>query len=97
MSKTDTYGAAMWPGLAEADVVLEETYRTECELHTPLEPHGCVAKWDGSALTIWESSQGVYAIQSQVAEVLKLRLARVRVSAITWAAVSAASWWRQVP
>jgi len=66
-------------GFAAADVVLEESYRTECELHTPLEPHGCVVNWEGRSLTIWESSQGVYAIQSKVAEILKLPLARVRV------------------
>lgn len=66
-------------GFAEADVVLEETYRTECEIHTPMELHGCVAKWDGDALTIWESTQGVYAVQSKVAEVLGLSLSKVRV------------------
>lgn len=66
-------------GFAEADVVLEEAYRTESELHTPLEPHGCVANWDGNALTLWHSTQGVYRIQSQVAEVLRLPLSKVRV------------------
>jgi len=80
VSKTETYQRGdVAQGFAAADVVLEEAYRTECELHTPLEPHGCVASWDGRSLTIWESSQGVYAIQSRVAEVLKLPLARVRV------------------
>lgn len=66
-------------GFAEADVVLEQEYRTECELHTPLELHGCVAKWDKDQLTIWESTQGVYSVQSQVALVLKLPLSKVRV------------------
>ena len=66
-------------GFAEADVVLEENYRTECELHTPMELHGCVAKWDGDRLTLWESTQGVYAVQARVAEVLGLPLANVRV------------------
>jgi CO/xanthine dehydrogenase Mo-binding subunit len=66
-------------GFAEADVVLEQEYRTECELHTPMELHGCVAKWDGDQLTIWESTQGVYAVQSKVAQVLKLPLSKVRV------------------
>jgi len=66
-------------GFAEADVVLEEDYRTECELHTPMELHGCVAKWDGDRLTVWESTQGVYAVQARVAEVLNLPLANVRV------------------
>ncbi|HVN23172.1 MAG TPA: xanthine dehydrogenase family protein molybdopterin-binding subunit [Syntrophorhabdales bacterium] len=66
-------------GFAEADVVLEETYRTECEIHTPMELHGCVAKWERDRLTIWESTQGVYAVQSKVAEVLGLPLSKVRV------------------
>jgi CO/xanthine dehydrogenase Mo-binding subunit len=66
-------------GFAEAAVVLEETYRTESELHTPMELHGCVARWDGDRLTIWESTQGVYAVQARVAEVLGLPLANVRV------------------
>ncbi len=66
-------------GFAEADVVLEETYRSGCQIHTPLETHGCVAKWDGQELTLWESTQGVFAVQAQVAEVLGLPLSKVRV------------------
>jgi xanthine dehydrogenase YagR molybdenum-binding subunit len=66
-------------GFAEADVVLEENYRTESELHTPMELHGCAAKWEGSRLTVWESTQGVYSVQARVAEVLGLPLANVRV------------------
>ncbi|HSM75398.1 MAG TPA: xanthine dehydrogenase family protein molybdopterin-binding subunit, partial [Desulfobacterales bacterium] len=66
-------------GFAEADVVLEQHYRTEAEVHTPLELHGCVANWDGDQLTLWESTQGVYAVQSRVAAVLGLPLAKVRV------------------
>ena len=66
-------------GFAEADVVLEENYRTECEIHTPMEPHGCVANWDGDRLTIWESTQGVYRIQQNVAETLDLPLSKVRI------------------
>jgi len=78
--KTQTYERGdVAKGFAEADVVLEEHYRTECELHTPMEPHGCMAKWDGDNLTIWESTQGVYRVQAGVAQVLKLPLSRVRV------------------
>ena len=66
-------------GLAEADAVVEETYRTECEIHTPLELHGCVADWQADRLTIWESSQGVFRVQQQVAAALKLPLSNVRV------------------
>jgi CO/xanthine dehydrogenase Mo-binding subunit len=66
-------------GFAEADVVLEESYRTECEIHTPMELHGCVASWDGDRLTIWESTQGVYRVQKNVADILHLPLSKVRV------------------
>lgn len=66
-------------GFGEADVVLEENYRTECELHTPMELHGCVANWDGGRLNIWESTQGVYRVQSMVASSLGIPLSRVRV------------------
>ena len=66
-------------GFKEADVVLEETYTTACEIHTPMELHGCVANWDGDRLTIWESSQGVYAVQKEVSRILGLPLSKVRV------------------
>jgi CO/xanthine dehydrogenase Mo-binding subunit len=66
-------------GFAEADVILEQTYRTECEIHTPMEAHGCLARWERNRLTIWESTQGVYPVQARVAEVLGLPLSKVRV------------------
>jgi xanthine dehydrogenase YagR molybdenum-binding subunit len=66
-------------GFKAADVVLEHTFTTPCELHNPMELHGCVAKWDGPRLTIWESTQGVYAVQTGVASALNLPLANVRV------------------
>ncbi len=66
-------------GFAEADVVLEQNYRTACELHTPTELHGCVANWEGGRLTLWESTQGVFSVQAGVAKTLGLPLAKVRV------------------
>jgi CO/xanthine dehydrogenase Mo-binding subunit len=66
-------------GFEEADVVLEKTFSTRTELHTPMELHGSVASWDGDSLTIWESTQGVYAVQSAVAGTLGLPLSKVRV------------------
>jgi len=67
-------------GFSETDIVLERNYRTSVELHTPLELHGCVANWDRDRLTIWESSQGVYAVQTLIAEALGLPLSKIRVA-----------------
>ncbi len=66
-------------GFGEADVVLEETYRTPCEVHVPMEVHGSVVAWDGPRLTVWDTTQGVYAVQGAVAQRLGLPLANVRV------------------
>src|SRR5512139_1975760 len=62
-----------------ADVVLEHTFATPFELQNPMELHGCVAKWDGPRLTLWESTQGVYGVQTGVARALNLPLANIRV------------------
>lgn len=66
-------------GFAAADAVVEMRFSTATELHTPVEPHGCVVRWDGGRLTVWESSQGVYGAQGEIAAALKLPLASVRV------------------
>ena len=66
-------------GFAEADVVLDETYTVDFQIHTALEPHGAVARWDGGKLTVWESLQGVYRSQQQIAGALGLPHSQVRV------------------
>ncbi len=66
-------------GFKQADFVVEQTYRTGCEIHSPTEAHVSVAKWDGSRLTVWDSTQGVYAVQSGLAQALKLPISHVRV------------------
>ena len=66
-------------GFAEADVVLEETYRTSCEIHAPLETHGSVARWESDHLTVWDTNQGPFGIQSGIAKALNMPLSKVRV------------------
>ena len=66
-------------GFAEADVVLEETYRTSCEIHTTTELHGSVVRWDGDRLTVWDSNQGPFPIQAALATTLNMPLSKVRV------------------
>ncbi|MFP4582152.1 MAG: xanthine dehydrogenase family protein molybdopterin-binding subunit, partial [Desulfococcaceae bacterium] len=78
--KTENYSRGdVEAGFSEADEVMEENYRTACELHTPIELHGCVAEWDGNRLALWESTQGVYAVQETVARVMDMPRSQVRV------------------
>jgi len=66
-------------GLREADVVLTEEYRTQSALHNALETHGCTALWEGERLTVYESTQGIFAVRDEVAEKLSLPKERVRI------------------
>ncbi|UCF21362.1 MAG: xanthine dehydrogenase family protein molybdopterin-binding subunit [Gemmatimonadota bacterium] len=66
-------------GFAGADVVLEQTYHTPCEIHTPMETFVTIARWDGNRLTVWDSNQGVFGIQANLARALRLPLTSVRV------------------
>ncbi|MCU0305129.1 MAG: xanthine dehydrogenase family protein molybdopterin-binding subunit [Thermoanaerobaculales bacterium] len=66
-------------GFAEAEVVVEGVYRTSCQIHAPMEPHGSVARWDGNRLTVWDSTQGVYDVQERLAAALELPRSSVRV------------------
>jgi CO/xanthine dehydrogenase Mo-binding subunit len=55
-------------GLRAADVVIDRVYTTQTALHNCLEPHGCTATWDGDRLTLWDSTQGIFAVRQEVAE-----------------------------
>jgi CO/xanthine dehydrogenase Mo-binding subunit len=66
-------------GLGEADVMIDQVYRTQTALHNSFEPHGCTLTWEGDQLTIWESTQSVFTVREQVAEKLGLPEHRVRV------------------
>ncbi len=67
-------------GFAEADVVLEETFYTNFQIHVPMEAHGSVVKWDGDKVTIWDSAQGVYdAVLLPFARTMGMPINNVRV------------------
>jgi len=69
----------MQQGWAEADLAVEESFHTQAALQNPLEPHGSVAMWEGDSLTLWDSTQHVYAVQFGLAGMLGLPLHHVRV------------------
>ncbi len=66
-------------GFREAEVIVDEVFTTQTALHNCMEPHGCVASWEGDQLTMWESTQSIFDVRQEVAEKLKLPEHRVRV------------------
>jgi CO/xanthine dehydrogenase Mo-binding subunit len=66
-------------GLAEADAVVEAEYRTQTLNHNPLETHQCVCQWRGDSLDVYVSTQGIWALRSELARALGLPENKVRV------------------
>lgn len=64
---------------AKAPVKLDETYITPTETHNPLEPHATTAIWNGTTLTLYDSSQGVVNLRSVLAQMFGLPKENVRV------------------
>ena len=63
----------------KAPVKLDETYVTPAETQNPLELHSTTAIWDGTTLTLYESSQGVVNLQTVLAQMFGLPKENVRV------------------
>ena len=66
-------------GFAEADVVVEETYRTPAAQHAALEPHATLASWEGDRLTLWTGTHTPFNVRSDVAGVFGIPEESVRV------------------
>jgi xanthine dehydrogenase YagR molybdenum-binding subunit len=64
---------------AKAPVKLDQTYVTPTETHNPIELQATTAIWDGSMLTIYEESQGVFNLRSVLAQMFGLPKENVRV------------------
>ena len=64
----------------EADLVIEETYRSQGINQGFLEPMACIANVEPNGrLTVWASTQGPYQIRSQLSAVLDIPLSSIRV------------------
>jgi xanthine dehydrogenase YagR molybdenum-binding subunit len=64
---------------ASTPVKLDQTYVIPAETHNPLELHATTAIWEGSTLTLYESSQGVVNLRSVLAQMFGLPKENVRV------------------
>jgi xanthine dehydrogenase YagR molybdenum-binding subunit len=64
---------------ASAPVKLDQTYVTPTETHNPIELQGTTAVWEGSNLTIYEESQGVFNLRGVLAQMFGLPKENVKV------------------
>ena len=80
-------------GFKEADFIVEHTTRLGNQQHCPLDRNTCIASWIGDQLTIWTSSQMIFALRNTIANYLDMPLHKVRVIS-TPTGGSFGLWWQ---
>jgi xanthine dehydrogenase YagR molybdenum-binding subunit len=66
--------------LRTAAHVHEATYTTQVQTHSALETHGLVVRWeDDQRMTVWCSTQSIFSVRDEMAEVFGLKPTNVRV------------------
>ena len=68
-------------GFAQADVVVEEVFRTAAAQHAPMEPHAALAEWEDGRLTIWSGTQTPFNTRADLAGLFGVEEEQIRVVA----------------
>jgi CO/xanthine dehydrogenase Mo-binding subunit len=69
----------MEEGFEQAEVVVEETYRTPSAQHVPMEPHASVARWVGNRLEVWTGTQTPFNLRMDLAGIFHLPESQIRI------------------
>jgi CO/xanthine dehydrogenase Mo-binding subunit len=65
--------------IAGAAHVFEGEYRVPAVHHYAMEPHSTLADWDGDKLTLWTSTQNLFAFRIILSDILNLPINKVRI------------------
>jgi CO/xanthine dehydrogenase Mo-binding subunit len=68
-------------GFAEADVIVEEVFRTAAAQHAPMEPHAALAEWGDGRLTIWSGTQTPFNTRADLAGMFGMPEENIRIVA----------------
>ncbi|MEE9202646.1 MAG: xanthine dehydrogenase family protein molybdopterin-binding subunit [Dehalococcoidia bacterium] len=81
IAATYTFGRGdVEEGFREADVVVEDTFRTRVVHQGYLEPSAAVAQVEPNGhITVWASTQGNFSLRGQLASVLEVPSSRIKV------------------
>jgi len=65
--------------LAEADRVFEDTFTFPMVYHYAMEPHTCIASFEGDRLRTWTSAQHPFLVRAELSRIFHLPLNQVQV------------------
>jgi CO/xanthine dehydrogenase Mo-binding subunit len=64
-------------GFEEADAVVEDNFDVTSQIHAPIEPHVCMARWKGDELTIWNATQTPWELRYVIAYLFEISESKV--------------------
>lgn len=66
-------------GWSESDQIFEDTFTVSQVQHCSLEPHAVIASYEGGRLTVWSSTQKVFLVRHDLAELFGFPESKIRV------------------
>ena len=66
-------------GFQDSDQIFEDSFYFPSAQHYPIEPHVCVAQFEGDVLTVWSATQSPFPVRQELARVFGLPFSAVRV------------------
>ncbi len=67
-------------GFAESDYIFEDTFTLPTTQHCALEAHACIASVERDRrLTVWSTTQNPFVVRTQLANIFKVAVSKVRV------------------
>jgi CO/xanthine dehydrogenase Mo-binding subunit len=66
-------------GFEEADVIVDETFRTAGAQHVHMEPHAALARWEGGRLELWTGTQTPFNLRADLAGIFGIAPEKIRI------------------
>ena len=66
-------------GFQDSDQIFEDSFYFPSAQHYPMEPHVCVAQFEGDVLSVWSATQSPFPVRQELARVFGLPFSAVRV------------------
>jgi CO/xanthine dehydrogenase Mo-binding subunit len=66
-------------GFEDADVIVDETFRTAGAQHVHMEPHAALARWEGGRLELWTGTQTPFNLRADLAGIFGIAPEKIRI------------------
>jgi CO/xanthine dehydrogenase Mo-binding subunit len=66
-------------GFRASEIIFEDNFAFPSAQHYPMEPHVCVAQFDGDTLNVWSATQSPFPVRQELARIFGIPFSAVRV------------------